>query len=72
MSIHLCCAVSAALVSASLAAAQPLIAHFDFGIEGWTIETHTNPAAAFTLVGVYSPDYIASGGDRGRDHRHSC
>lgn len=57
--------VSTACVSASLCVAQPLITHFDAGIEGWTVETRTSPAGAFTLVNTYIPDYYATGGDAG-------
>ncbi len=53
------------LASAAPAAAQPLISHFDSGIEGWTVETRTNPAAAFNFVAAYTPDYVPTGGDSG-------
>lgn len=60
------------LVSVSLgvgvlrpAAAQPLVSQFDGSAEGWTVETRTSPAGAFTLVGTFAPDHVASGGEPG-------
>ncbi len=51
--------------AASARADDPLTADFDLSSEGWTVETRTNPTGAFTVVGTFAPDFVASGGDLG-------
>ena len=58
-------ALCATLLSASGAHAQVLVSAFNASTEGWTIETRTNPAGTFALVGTFTPDFVASGGDPG-------
>lgn len=54
--------VSGLVVPCSTAVAQPLVSTFDSSAEGWTVETRQNPAQSFALSGVFTPDYLASGG----------
>jgi len=58
-------AVTLIAACATLSLAQPFISNFDSGIEGWSVETHTSPAGAFSLVSTFVPDFVTTGGDVG-------
>jgi hypothetical protein len=58
-------AALACSVAASCAAAQPLVSLFDASDEGWTVETRSTPAGSFSLIGAFTPDFVAGGGDDG-------
>lgn len=47
------------------ATAQPLVSNFDSSIEGWTVETHGDPAGSFLLMNTYTPDFNSFGGASG-------
>lgn len=49
-------------VLTSGAIAQPLGSSFDSSSEGWTVETHANPAGTFAFIQVFAPDYFPAGG----------
>lgn len=45
--------------------AQPLVSNFNTSIEGWTVETHSDPAGSFSFIGSFTPDFAPSGGHPG-------
>jgi hypothetical protein len=45
--------------------AQPMVSNFDSSIEGWTVETHSNPSGSFALMNAYIPDFNSIGGAPG-------
>lgn len=57
--------IAALSLIAGAAAAQPLESNFDFSIEGWTVETHGDPAGSFLLMNTYAPDFNSFGGAPG-------
>jgi hypothetical protein len=62
MKTVLCAALAA---GACVVTAQPLVSLFDSSVEGWGVETRSDPAGSFSPVATYTPDFIASGGDAG-------
>jgi len=62
--VTVCAGVVSACVIGS-AMAQPLVSLFDSSIEGWTVETRSSPRGGFSLIGTFTPDHDAGGGDGG-------
>ncbi len=60
-----CIQIAALGLISGATVAQPLVSNFDSSIEGWTIETHSNPSGSFAFMNAYSPDFNIFGGAPG-------